>query len=510
MYKGNDVLFSDFSGGLATAKPISNLNPNESPNLRNVVITQGKGIEKRHGNTEFNGTAMSSGAAVTGLAYYKLLGGSDFLLAIAGSSVFKSDSLDGTMDDITGAVSITSNQNNLWTFSQINDLGIFVGGAPNAPIKWNGTGNAAALGGTPPNGSFGFSNNNRMFIGGTSASPSTIYWSVLGNVEDWSSAGSGNIDIEKNDGDTLVGAAVLNNDTVLIFKQNSINQLVTRSAPFPYYRLFPNVGAVGKRAIVNVNGLVYFITPQGRMLITDGTKIVDESEIPALANIDDIWSGLNQSRLQYITGFYMDGVGFEHIVWMVSSSGSSTNDLALVWDIRNKCWLRHTTGYKGNSAARTQSGAIYTGHYNGKIYLQNASSVYADASEATPGAIDAYWSSYWSRMDSFSQSFSVYRSAIGLTSQAAGLLNVGYGYDYSSDSYSDSVSLESPGSRWDELLWDVGVWGGGGDLIRNIFTKGRGANFQISFSNRVATQSFEVHGYNLLIKKTGQKSFTVT
>lgn len=508
MYRGEDKPYFDLSGGLVTNKPLSNLADNESPNLRNVFITTGKGIEKIRGNTVFNSSAMSSGAAVTGLFYYKQSGGTEYLNAIAGTKVFSSP-LNGTMTDITGAITISSNQNNLWTSCQMNDLAIFVGGAPDAPFKWNGTGNVSALGGSAPTGNFGFSHNNRMFIGGISGNLSRLQWSVLGDPENWTAAGSGSQDVQKNDGDTLVGFARIDTDNVLLFKQNSIHRLVTRTSPFPVYPLYNGIGAVGKRAIVVNNGLVYFITSQGKMAITDGTNILDETDVPSLGNIDDIWGGLNQSRAQYITGIFYGGVGFDHVVWFVSSASSSTNDLALVWDVRNKCWLRHTSGYKANSAATTQSGKLYTGHYDGKIYLQDVESVYTQASETSPGAIDSYWSSNWKSFGSLSASFHPFRISACFPSQTAGSLILGYGYDFSGDIYSESLNMQSNGGLWDNFLWDVGSWGTQSDVVKHVYAKGRGINFQASFSNKIQGQSFRVNGFNLQLKKSGQKAFQV-
>lgn len=508
MYKGEDNAYFDASGGLVTSKPLSNLEDNESPNLRNVIITTGKGIQKRNGNSVYNATAMSSGAPITDVFYYKQSGGTEYLMAIAGSSIFKSE-MDGVMDDITGAVTISSSANNLWTSFQMNDLAIFVGGAPNAPIKWSGTGNAAILGGSPPSGNFGFFHNNRMFIGGVSGNLSRIYWSALGDPESWTATGSGNQDIQKNDGDTLVGYAKIDTDTVLLFKQNSIHQLITRTSPFPVFPLFTGIGAVGKKAIVVNDGLVYFITPQAKMGITDGKKVIDEVDIPSLGNIDDIWTNLNESRLQYISGTYYSGNGFDHIIWFVSSSGSATNDLALIWDIRHKCWLRFTSGYKSNSAEQTQSGKLYTGHYNGKIYLQDVESISTDASESSPGAIDAYWSSSWKSRGSLSGSFHPFKISIAVVSQTSGLLKIGYGYDYSSDIYLEDVPMQATGALWDQFLWDQELWGVQSDIVRHIFSKGRGINFQLSYGNKVANETFKVHGYNLQTKKSGQKAFQV-
>lgn len=510
MYRGQELEFFDFSGGMASNKPATLIERNQAKLLRNINVTPGGGIEKRQGDTVFNSSALTGAGAVTGLGYYKNLSASEWLLAISGSAIYQSSSLSGTFTDITGAVTITSSANNMWTFSQMNDLAIFVGGAPNPPIKYSGAGNAAALGGSPVSGAFGFQQNNRFFIGSTAANPSRLYYSVLSNPEDWSGTGSGSLDIYTNDGDILVGAATLTTDNVLLFKQNSIHLMPVRTAPFPVFPIFRGVGAVGKKAIVEADGLVYFITPQARMKVTDGSRIFTEQDLPHLRDIDDIWDGLNQSRLQYIQGIRYTGLGFDHIVWVCSNTSSSTNNLAIVWDLNNKCWLQHTTGYKASVLAKTQSGVLYAGHYNGKVYKKDVASTYSDSSETSPGAIDALWRSGWGIQNSLQTSIHPARLNIAMLGQSSGSLTVGYGFDFSTDQSITAVDMQAPGGLWDQMLWDQGKWGGQSDIVRHVFLKGRGTAFQVSFSNMTAGQYFKVHGFTVSGKKSAQKVFTVS
>ncbi len=505
-YRGQEIPYYDFKGGMASNTFLLDVKANEASYLRNIYISDDGGFEKRRGNSVFNSSAMSSGAAVSSLFYYRQRDGDQFLMAISGTKIFKSDDLDGVMDDITGAVTISSGQNNIWTESQMNDLAIFVGGAPDAPIRWDGTGNATALGGSPPTGNFGFSHNNRFFIGNTSADPSLIYWSTLGNPEDWSGTGSGSQNIERNDGDTLIGAAPINTNIVLLFKQNSIHQFVTTAEPFPYYPLFKGVGAVGKRAIVVADGITYFVTPQARMKSTDGSTIKVYS-----TKIDDVWDGLNKSRLQYIVGKRYTGVGFDHIVWMCSNGVSSSNNLAIVWDLKNECWLQHTSGYKANSATKTQSGVLYTGHYDGKIYRQDVAGTYNDASETSPGAIDAVWRSGFGISKTMERSYQIARVNVGLVSQTVGFLVVGYGFNFNIDQFTQDIDMKTQSSSmWDASSWDVDLWGTQSDLIRTIPIIYRGNNFQLSFSNRTQSETFKIHGYTVSGKESAVRNFQLT
>lgn len=499
MRRSKSVQLFDFSGGLNTKAAVTSLNFNEAVDLQNINLLPSQnqkkcGFRKRQGNTVFNSSAMvSSSTAISGLGYFRLASGSDFLMAIAGTKIFSSSSLSGTMSDVTGAVSITSGATKLWTHSVLNDLSIWVGGAPNAPIKYSGSGNAAALGGSPPSGNFGIAANNRIFIGNTSANPSRIAWPVLGNPEDWTGAGSGTQDVQKNDGDTLVGAAQLGVDHLLLFKQNSIHDLIIRSAPFPLFPLFKSVGAVSKLAIVNVQDMIYFVTPEPRMKATDGTRIYDFPD-----TIDNVWDGLNKSLLTSIQGVYYPRR--RQIFWMCSSGTSSTNNYCIVWDLERKCWLRHTTGYKMNTAVIAKDYLLYAGAYDGKIYKQDVDGTNDDASETSPGAINAYWRTGWYDLESMINMKNIPYVDVNFTSQNAGTFDFGYAYDFAFDPTVQPVSMLSLGDKWDSMVWDTGVWGNFTDKSKMLFIKGRGKFVQFFIRNQNVGETLSFNGFEVPAK----------
>jgi len=469
------IHISDFTGGLNTKTSSTSLRLNEARDLQNINILPNGGFEKRNGNSAFNGTAMDSGAAVHGLGYFRTSAAVEYMMAISGTKIFKSDSLDGTMDDITGSVSITTGADKIWTHSVLNNLAIFVGGAPDAPIKWNATGNAAALGGSPPSGSFGFAANNRFFIGNTSSNPSRVQWSILGNPEDWTGTGSGSQDVGLNDGDTLVGAAVLGIDSALLFKQNSIHLLNIRTAPFPLFPLFREIGAISKRGIVVVDGTAYFITPEPRMRATDGTRIY---EFPDM--IDDVWDSLNKSRLQYIHGIYHRRLS--QIWWVCSTTSATTHDLCLIWDLKRKCWLRHTSGFDMNVSTTVSDRLTYMGAYDGKIYKQDDSSATNDASESSP-AISAYWRSGWLDMDEMLISKTIANIKLCFTSRSSGYMTFSYGYDFSSDRKTELIDMASSVFTLGTSLLGTGILGEFSEGLKLLHMSGSGSFFQYLIKN---------------------------
>lgn len=501
MRQSKSIRFFDFSGGLNTKSPGTSLAANQAIDLQNINLLPSGGFEKRRGNSVFNSSAMASGASIHGLGYFRKSDATEFLVSVAGTKIFTSP-FDGTMTDRSASLTITTGNNNIWTSSVMNDLIIFVGGAraSDVPIKWSGSGNAAVLGGTPPVGEFGIVGNNRFFIGNTISNPSRIAWSILGNPEDWTGTGSGTQDVSTNDGDTLVGAALLGYDHLLLFKQNSIHDLSIRTSPFPLYPLFRNVGAISKRGIVEVNGIVYFITPGARMKATDGTRVYDAAN-PGPTGItdfiDDIWDSLITSRLPYLHGTYYRKLN--QIWWVVSSSAASTHDVCIKWDLARKAWLYDPTGFKMNAMTVGRE-AAYGGAYNGIIYQQDVSGIYADASETSPGAISAYWRTGWQDVGQMIQAKSFPYLEVNFVTQTAGTMEFGYGYDFSGDRAILPISMISTGAIWDLDIWNVGAWGSFTDRSKLVFTKGKGKFIQFLLRNKNASEQFAINGFEVPIK----------
>lgn len=489
--------FFDFSGGLNTAAPVTSLKMNEALDLQNINLLPSGGFEKRRGNTAFNSSAMESGAAIHGLGYYRQADADEWLITVCGTKMFKSE-FDGTMDDITGAVTITTGQNNVWMNTTFNDISIWVGGVEgtwDAPIKWGGSGNAAALGGSPPSGGGIITANNRVFIYDIASNRSRIQWPILGNPEDWTGTGSGSQDVSKNDGDTLVVAAQVGLERLLLLKQNSIHELAIRTAPFPVFELRrgPNIGAISKRGAVVVDNLVYYVTPEPRMKATNGTEIMD---FPS--TIDDVWDGLNKSRLKYIQGVYYPRL--RQIMWICSNGSSTTHNYCIIWDLDRKCWLRHPTGYKMNTAVLAQDRVLYAGAYDGKIYKQDVASTYTDASETSPGAISAYWRSGWLDIETMLDSKVPPYAELNFVSQASGTFEFGYGFDFSADRRIVPISMVTPGALYGAAIYGVDVYGGQSDKMKFVHMKGQGQHFQFLLRNMNPSEGFAFNGMEIPIK----------
>jgi len=504
-YRGQEIVVMDLTGGQASNRPVTSLEQNQALEVDNVHSLPGGGIELRQGDTELTSVAFGSGAAWTGLEYFRLSDGTEFLVGVAGTAIGKIDYVggvpDGTVDTLTGALVLTGGQDNLWTSFVAADEVYFVGGNTEPSFSWDGiAGTATAVGGSFPAGDFGFFHNNRIFVG--IESTSELKHSTLTNIEDFSGVGSGTITVDSKNKQGLITAAPLNTDVVLLFKQNSIHQVITTAAPFSRFPLFRNIGAVGKKAIVVNEGIAYFITPQGRMKATNGATILD---FPP--DMDDVWDSIPKARLPFIVGYCDQGKNFRHIKWTVSASGGSDNSLSIIWDLDKKSWWKYSTGHDINAVTTdTSDNIVYAGHYDGKIYQKNVNNTFTDASEAGAG-ISGCWTWGWQTNNSFQISLHPQRLNVSLLGQTSGELRIQYGFDFISNTKTEDVSMQLTGGIWDTAVWDVAEWGGQTDIIRNIFIFGRGNAFQVNFLNKIPGTPFRVNGFTIAGKPTAQKEF---
>lgn len=492
--RGSSIDLSDFSGGLNTFDPEYLLDLNQSPDLDNLIALN-KGFKKRFGDTAFNASAMvSSTTPIVGLGYLKYDGGTEFLNAVAGTKFFTSSGVSGTMADATGAITITSGATNIWTPVVYNNLQIWFGGAPDAPFTYSGSGNAAALAGTPPAAFTAFAANNRVFAISTVANPSRIAWPVLSNPSNWTGAGSGNSDVAMSDGEALQCGIVIGPDTAILFKNSSTHLMVLTSAPFPIYQLQKGVGISGRYAYAYANGIIYFVTPGRRMRSTqDG---VNFDVYPT--NIDDIWDSINTNRLANIIGFYNQPL--ERIEFMVSTGSSTTNNYCIIWDIRRKCFLRNTKGFKANVATVVQNRRFFAGHYDGKIYEKYISTTSNDASETSPGAIDGYWRTPFKNLGGLDSTIDPNYFTVSALNETATALELSYGFDFVSSQTVQSSSIVAVGSQWDVDLWDSAVWGGQNAVNPRMYVSGRGNLFSLKIRNATASQGFTIQGVSIRLR----------
>lgn len=492
---GATIELFDYSGGRNSNDAQLLVPTNQSIDAQNINLLD-RGFKKRLGNSVFNSSAMvGATTAIQGLGYVKYSSGLEYLNAVAGTKFFYNQSLTGTMSDGTGTLTISSGNTNIWTPLVFNDLQIWFGGAPNAPFKFASSGtSASALSGSPPSAVTGFVANNRVFAISDSNGPSTVYWCVLNNPEDWTGSGSGSNVVGKLDGENLQCGIPVDTDVAILFKNSSTHMMVITQAPFPVYQLQKGVGVCGPRAAVSANGVIYFITPQRRMKATrDGRTFTDFPD-----SVNDLWDQVPLSQLSFIHGIYFPSLYQIH--WLVTIGSGTTKNASIVWDIRRNAWLYNPTGFKANVACLAQNTRLFTGHYNGKVYEQNVAAKYADDSESNNGVIDAYWRFPWLKGTGLSEIIHPNWIDFSFLTETAGTVDLSYGFDFAGDQTTQSFTIQAAGGLWDTAVWDTDVWGGQTATIQRIYVYGRGNTFTMRVRHTGTQAGFTFQGASIALR----------
>lgn len=498
MFQGKHIEIKDFSGGYCGNLRLDQLQPNQAATLDNIVILpEGKGIRLRDSSTKLTASALNGGSPIYGLGIINRANNTPILIAVAGNKIYFNDTVGTTFTDKTGTVTITLGLYAYWSLFPFNDKIIAFGGpqsGPDAPweIATSGS-NAAVLTGTPPSAFGGLAANNRVFAFCTSAAPSTIYWSVLGNENDWAGAGSGSAVIgSSGDGEPITAAIMLNTNTMLVFKQSKIYQMILSAAPFPNYLLFDGTGCPGKNAVVAIDGTVYWVGSDARMYSTTGTSV---QKYPTHA--DNLWSqtplGITGAGSNFIHGFRQKGTDYDWLVW-ITEDGVNGNYYAIVWDLINKCWLRHSAGYDNRASVRNNTtNKVYMGSFAGIVGTAGTST---KTDGMTGAAFNPSWRSGWIQPSTAEDIIQPSRFTLN-GDPTSMTITLTYGFNFIPFTKSTAVSLALVGS----------------EVIQSVRTNltGRGNYFQFDLSGTGdGTNNFKISSITLSGKVYGQKRLSAS
>lgn len=474
----------------STASPIS-LQDGEASDLQNIDFDKFGGFSKRNGYTALNTTAFNAGATWTSLHFLELSTGVDYIMGTCGNKLAKMDSFDGTWDDITGALTITAGNNNLFDWITFLDIAYGTNNV-DVPIKWTGAGNGSAM--TVPatltKAKFVTKFAGRLFLANVELAgvtyPTRLYWSSI-NAETWNAADFNSVDL--NDGQAISGLEVLG-DRLVIFKERSIHIAVhtgDADIPFTFTKTSSPVGAVSGYNIAEIDNGLMFSYIDGYWYF-DGWNAFKASD-----RINTTYDGLAQARYEFSNGAYQK---IKNRYWAsVTASGGSTNNRNITWDSFNNSF----SVYKGINSncmvVLNTSGdeRIYFGDYLGFVYLADTGSNDNPSNVST--AIDGY---YWTRWFHDSDLVNVKGNPrfVLYYDYASTTLRISYSYDLSNaEDFTIIYNLTAPGEAWDTAIWDTALWGASGGSFRRIDLDGRGRLVRFKFSNAILSQPFKINGF---------------
>lgn len=501
---------NNFSGGLNTGAPLS-LQNNEASDIRNVDFNEFGDIQQRNGYSTLNGSAITNTPDIDGLHWFEYDSAGTLTrkaVAVAGAKFWKMDDLDGTWDDITGGLTITSGFH--CDFENWNNK-VFVTNGSDVPFEWDGS-TAQTIQNLPiglTDAKYVAQFNNYLFLANVIVSGTThgsrIYWSAIGDEGSWSNTDF--INVSNDDGQEITGIKVLS-DRLVIYKTRSIyNLFFTGDSDIPFVlpgggKSNSSVGCVSPFSIQEVNNGHVFLSYDG-FYFYDGNNSYKISD-----RINKITTGLNTNRFFNAVSCVQKD---ENRYWCsVSDSGSNENDIVLVWDYFNNAW----SIYDGISASSLSIFYVngneerpYFGDYGGFVYRADDSSQVDDNPAGVTTAISSYYYTNWRHYGDLVNQKGTDQIVV-YYEHSNSVLTVGYSFEFEgktldddnlSDQYTVSLDLSTSASVYGTAVYDgtdtyAATTGG----IKRIDLTSRGRIIRLRFSNSTAGETWKVQGLGSL------------
>lgn len=365
--------FNEIPGSFAdTTQPIG------GPDVDNCIWLQGA-LRKMFGYTVISSSAINSGARVTSLFYSGILG--EFVGTV-GNAIY-SDMDQASPTAITGGLTVTANLNVSWDEWQYGSTKYVIGtNGTNAPWKWTGSGNAAALGGTPPNGKYVKVFQNAVWFANVTNDETKVSFSNIVDPETYTNTDNYVFDAP------ITGLGVLGNFLV-VFMEDHIGILSgsNNRQLIKVDRFINGIGTTAHQSIRNCK-------IQGRDVLTftgkDGIFAFDGSkELTKLSNsIEYKFSGglgarkvttWNTTRYSSISATYSPV--YNWYILSISDSSDSMNNFLVFVDLErpfihegNKtifpCWPVDSVNASiiYDPGTGSNSGTIYFGSDDGYVY----------------------------------------------------------------------------------------------------------------------------------------------
>ena len=380
------IKYGPWTQGVRYDLAAEDIGPNGVRDMLNTRLTQAASVEKVLGVKSYeNASAIAGTPTLTACGQFRApASGTEYVFIVAGTKMYYYNS---GWTDITGSVTITAADDNTFQWVRAFDTLILTNGV-NPPIKWTGTGNAAAL---DVDSRFTTAEHvaffdNRVFCANTNADKDRVWYSDAGDPETWGASSFYNL------GSPVTGLQPLQN-ALAIHTEDFISILLpTGNATIPYQlqqrtttdpRNPQQGGTLSGRAVVTIPGNAQVFVLEDGVYMWAGGETVEKV---SYALDEGYWPDLSKNRLhQSFAVYYAD----ENEVWFWLPNDNTNCNEIMVMSLRHRyvddvsgqtrfAWYGPLNG-AGTTFERNCAGIIddkpHAGNFNGKL-LDHAPAAY--------------------------------------------------------------------------------------------------------------------------------------
>lgn len=321
----------DVSKGIVRDAPRSSLPAGSLYDAADFLLHE-PGVAIKRGGTAYAGPAMTASSYATGVVFAPFPAGSQ--LVAVGDSTKTYTVAVGATTDVSGSGVAVVDTPKLRVGGGKNLLIFPISDGISSPVKYNGTGTTAGLGGTPPAGKFCAIYKSRVVLANSNANPNRAYFSPTPDPETaWDTTNSW-IDFDY----ALTGLAATSN-MLLCFSQGHTERIIG-STPPPGSDMdkavIGSIGCTDARSIAIQENNVMFANPRG-VYLTNGSGFASLTDEGLIATY---WQSLFAS---YDPATWVIAAGIYRTFYFVSVIDNGGNLVAsLMCNVPRRAWWRLT------------------------------------------------------------------------------------------------------------------------------------------------------------------------
>ena len=338
-YAGLVVSIPVAQAGFTGSKNPTQISPAHLTSVNGMDLNGGL-IQKEGGASKLNASALGSPSAVrAGISWSPVPGTYQTLVFVSNGTVQRDDDDDGDFDTtLASSLNDATEPPPVFVAGGGETVGaalhMFMFSGTNQVQEVTGTGNTMQAISTPPSDwasnfpTFGVNHSGRLWGGGNSNDPHRLYYSTLGDHEDFTGTGSGTIAIYPGEGERLVGA-ISYRGVLVAFKYPTGIYVVDTRDPVPanwiVQKLSNSVGGVNGSTIIQIDSDVLFLDSSGNVNSLAAANIIGDMTSSDIGRGNEVGAfvrnTVNMVRLQRAIGLWYP---IRRQAWFMFPSG--TND----------------------------------------------------------------------------------------------------------------------------------------------------------------------------------------
>jgi hypothetical protein len=269
----------------------------------------------------------------------KTTAGATTVFAGGSTKLFKLDSGDLSLDNVSKAGNYSTATDQRWKFSQFGNVIIAANGqAKLQGYNLNSSSLFADLAADAPTARFVTVVRDFVVSGWQTNYPNRVQWSALGDESSWTTSATTQADYQDiPDGGSVVG--VTGGEFGLVFMDRAIHRMSYIGSPliFQFDNISRNLGCYEANSIIQYGGTSFFLGDDG-FYACDGQNVVPIGS----EKVNRFFFDRVDEATLYLMSAAVDPIK-KLIIWAYASNSSATPDSLLIYNYQTQRWTSGTT-----------------------------------------------------------------------------------------------------------------------------------------------------------------------